>query len=515
MVFLEILITKQLINQESIMTKSEPIKTRIGNLKFTHDFPDGYPTRKTVEKLFNELDFQRACQAYLWGLPIVCFAEWQHVHEEQFEAKSGDIVVYKTYQDKLGLLTANATTPYALSFIRLNEEGPIVIEMPQGEVRGAAHSMWQVGITSMTTPGKYVFVAPGEELFDTTEEYNVSQSPTNSIFLGLRLMSSDKDVCKELLENIKIYPYSKRDQQQETKIIYLEGQPWQGYQPRGIAYFERLAHILLHEPVAERDRFFMAMLKPLGIEKGKKFHPTKEQKDLLEEAAFVGEAMAQANDFDKSRLEAAEYVEGSHWEVATVCPPDQRYEYYESLDGRAAWFYEAVTNDPAMQAPIDEDVDVTAENYVYDGQIYLGSYVDSEGEWLDGGKNYRLHVLPDAPADEFWSITIYDVATRCLIDNEQKIGDKSSRMDLHVNKKDGSIDIYIGPKAPKEEEKKNNWIPTVPGKSWFAYFRFYSPKKEYFDRSWILPNIEQVREVKSNKSPNLISWFLNIFPIFG
>jgi hypothetical protein len=36
----------------------------------------------------------------------------------------------------------------------------------------------------------------------------------------------------------------------------------------------------------------MAMLAPLGIEKGKPFKPDARQRKLLEEATFVGESMA-------------------------------------------------------------------------------------------------------------------------------------------------------------------------------------------------------------------------------
>ena len=43
----------------------ETIETRIGDLSFTHDFANGYPTDETVRMLFNEMDFQRACQAYI------------------------------------------------------------------------------------------------------------------------------------------------------------------------------------------------------------------------------------------------------------------------------------------------------------------------------------------------------------------------------------------------------------------------------------------------------------------
>jgi hypothetical protein len=33
--------------------------TRIGKLTFTHDFANGYPTKETCEKPFDEMDFQR------------------------------------------------------------------------------------------------------------------------------------------------------------------------------------------------------------------------------------------------------------------------------------------------------------------------------------------------------------------------------------------------------------------------------------------------------------------------
>ena len=59
------------------------IETRIGRLEFTHDFANGYPTDATIDKLYDERDFQRACQAYLWSLPAVSFASWQRGITEQ------------------------------------------------------------------------------------------------------------------------------------------------------------------------------------------------------------------------------------------------------------------------------------------------------------------------------------------------------------------------------------------------------------------------------------------------
>ena len=88
------------------------------------------------------------------------------------------------------------------------------------------------------------------------------------------------------------------------------------------------------------------------------------------------------------------------------------------------------------------------------------------------------------PVNQFWSVTLYDV------DTKEGIADRSSHMDLTKNA-DGSVDIYMGPKAPKGFEK--NWIPTVPGRGWFMLFRFYGPIEAYFAQSWPLPSIEKVK----------------------
>jgi hypothetical protein len=123
------------------------------------------------------------------------------------------------------------------------------------------------------------------------------------------------------------------------------------------------------------------------------------------------------------------------------------------------------------------------------GSLYWLGHRDATGAYLDGGRAYKLTVPLPVPGKLFWSVTVYDADTRALILNDQKIADRSSRMDLRKNE-DGSVDIYCGPKAPTGFEK--NWIPTVPGKNWFAYFRFYRPTEPYFDRSWPLPDFEQM-----------------------
>jgi hypothetical protein len=85
--------------------------------------------------------------------------------------------------------------------------------------------------------------------------------------------------------------------------------------------------------------------------------------------------------------------------------------------------------------------------------------------------------------------TLYDIETRCLIQNKPQKPDHVSREDLEQNA-DGSVDLYLGPTSPKGHE--SNWIQTVPGKAWYAYLRLYGPLDPYYDRSWAVPDIEKV-----------------------
>ena len=105
---------------KTVHTGPEKIETRIGPLEFTHDFANGFPTDATVQKLYDERDFQRACQAYLWSLPAVSFTTWQRGLTKGLGARNGQIVAILSYEARRGVLTANATTPYYLGFADLS-----------------------------------------------------------------------------------------------------------------------------------------------------------------------------------------------------------------------------------------------------------------------------------------------------------------------------------------------------------------------------------------------------------
>jgi hypothetical protein len=151
-------------------TKSQPqrIETRIGRLEFTHDFANGYPTDATIDKLYDERDFQRACQAYLWSVPAVSFASWQRGVTQQLGAKNGQIVAILSLEARRGILTANATTPYYLGFADLSA-GPLVMVIPPRGVQGGISDAWQRTIPDTESPGTYLVLAPGQRLAENSQ----------------------------------------------------------------------------------------------------------------------------------------------------------------------------------------------------------------------------------------------------------------------------------------------------------------------------------------------------------
>jgi hypothetical protein len=298
------------------------VDTRLGPLAFDHS----YPAKDTVATLYDALDFQRATQAYLWGLPLVSMAEWQHVTEQTFGVKNGDLVVYRTYRDKLELLAANNTTPYTVSFVSLTPTGPLVFELPAGPNAGVVDDMWQRPIEDLgqTGPdnmkgGTFLILGPGQSdprepaaTHPGSDQYILPHSPTNNVCFFLRSLDPDPHKAQQWTERIRLYPYSQRANPPTIKILTPGGKPGSQRQPRGMAYWEQLAAIINQEPVQERDRIMMGMLKPLGIEKGHPFEPDARQKTLLEDAAFVGEAMAKTITFAK-RFDDARYRPDTQW----------------------------------------------------------------------------------------------------------------------------------------------------------------------------------------------------------
>lgn len=274
-------------------------------------------------------------------------------HFNVFKAKSGEMLSYLNFDEKLGILTPNYTTPYIPTFIDLEKSGPTVIEIPAGLMAGMVMDGWQRVLADLGVVGpdqgkggKYLVLPPDHEKIESNGYFVVS-SPSHVVFGGMRLLGEDKEkAIAELVPGIKTYAWSPTAVAPPTPVRHAGDKKWSQMPRRGMAFWKSLDEFIQREPVMERDRLILAQLRFLGIEKGRTFKPDRRQKAILEEAAIVGEALAKANTSDK-RVEPP-FWPRTQWKHALVVSVDQHAPSYDQFDERAAWFYEAVAVSKGM-----------------------------------------------------------------------------------------------------------------------------------------------------------------------
>ena len=239
------------------------------------------------------------------------------------------------------------------------------------------------------------------------------------------------------------------------------------------------------EPIAMLDPELRGLFASVGIQKGKPFAPDERMKKILTDAVAVANGTARALLWYE-RNDAEFLAEGSHWKKGFV---GDSWEYLRDegmggrhLDARTHFYYFATVNTPAM-----------AMKLIGAGSQYAWGYLDSEGDYLDGGKTYRLNLPKDPPVEAFLSVVVYDPQTRSELQTGQPFPAKNNVRDEDtlVYNDDGSLDLYFGPEAPAGWEA--NWIQTVPGKGWFSLLRLYSPTEAWFDREWLPGEFELVK----------------------
>jgi len=466
------------------LTGNEQITTPYGVVELTHNFI----TDESSRILFDAMDLQRASQAYIWSTPLVSFYTWIIQQNKLYQTgKLGEFAVFESLKEKRGVVTGNLTTPYIIQFYNL-ADGVLEIQYPEGPTAGGLLDLWQRPIIDMglTGPdqgegGTYIVVGPEDDIekFKRDDAF-VYQSATNNIFIGLRLLDPSPEFAEKFKKALKM----GRVGEAPVPITFREGldREWSATAPRGMDYWRTLHRILQEEQVREQDKVWMAMLEPLGIKKGEAFNPDERLTRILLEGAALGELMTRNIQINPRFAEP--YWKDTNWYKSFDFTTAQSTDYKVELDERATWFYEAVTSSEGMVNPVPGK-----------GQVYMTTKRDNNGDFLRADKTYRLTVPKNVPVAQFWALTLYSEETRRPYDNGgtdiPSISLDSTMKQLQYNE-DGSIDLYIGLKAPKGKE--SNFMKTVGEDGWFVYFRLYAPTEPFFDKSFALPDFEMVAQ---------------------
>lgn len=459
----------------------DKVETRLGTLKFF----DGFPDKAAVEKLYDNLDFQRAVQAYLLALPAVNMAGLREGLLQVGPANS-TIPTFETLMDARSLfLTANANVAYTWIWINLHD-GPLVAEVPP-MVLGMIDDFWFRYVTDIGVVGpdkgkggKYLLLPPGYK-GEVPEGYLVVRVPTYESILVWRNFAVNGDMApaiESLKKLTRIYPLSKAANPPSNTFVNVSGRAFNTVAPADNKVWEYLNQVVQSEPTESLDPVTLGYFASIGIEKGKPFAPDARMKKILTEAAAVGDATVRAILF-KSRIPEAFYYPNSTWRQWLGGYKFESQPGVRFLDAASFFYFYATGVTPAMEAKM-----------VGQGSQYAVGLVDSKGAPLDGGKNYKLHLPPNIPAKEFWSVILYDNQTRSMLQTDQRFPMVSSQdKDILINA-DGSVDVYFGPKAPAGKE--HNWVQTVPGKGWNTLLRLYGPLEPWFNKTWRPGEIEPV-----------------------
>jgi hypothetical protein len=460
----------------------------IHNLLDELKYEGGYPTAETIQKLYDQLDLQRAAQAYLDFIPAMSMQAVLDAHSCEYGAsESGGMIVYvepgEGKSETIGL-TYNTESIYASMCLDLKQTGPAMIEVPP-MVLGVIDDGFMRFVADLGNAGpdrghggKYLLLPPGYE-GEVPEGYFVFRSPTFRNWVMVRGLDKNTGRGEAALayyeKNFKARPLGEGAYEPGAINISFKG--GNSTHPRDIRYFERLDKMVQHEPLSAFTPEELGLLHSLGIVKGAPFRPDKRMQRILADGVKLGDGMAKAIAFDSHDPLARVYPD-RHWETIFIGGYKFERDGARLLDARTLFHYTAIVVTPAMEVKM-----------IGVGSQYLAAYKDGEGHFLNGSLNYRLRLPAGIPARDFWSVTVYDADTRSLLQNGQPKPSLSA-YDQPEENPDGSVDIYFGPAAPAGKEK--NWVKTLPAKGWFTYLRLYGPLAPFFEQTWRPDDIVKV-----------------------
>ncbi len=239
-------------------------------------------------------------------------------------------------------------------------------------------------------------------------------------------------------------------------------------------------------------------LAAIGIVKGKEFAPDDRMKEILSDAAAVGQAAGRVLNWRPyAQHPDWAYYDGSMWgnmlweggaffetpppafadgEFTPLPPTGAR-----TLNSRTAFYYGYTLDSPGMIMNIPRV-----------GSQYLMTFLDPTGEPFDGAETYKVTLPKDVPAEAFWSLTVYDNQTRSMLLTPQRYpraGSQSYPSPAAAAAEDGSTTVWFAPEQPDGVDR-GNWIQTDPKRAGSPSCASTARCRAFFDKSWRPSEIE-------------------------
>jgi len=430
-----------------------------------------YAKEPTVDDIDYKIMVQRATQAAIWGMPAAGMIDFEKATKRDLGGDVNDVIyVSKPFVSRHGFLTANNVTPYAWGSLS-TVDGPLVVEVPPANDKvgyfGTIVNTWDVPLIDVGTTGhdkgkgaKYLILPPGYK-GEVPNGYVPVQSDSINQGFSFRPVMKDGatfDDTTAYAKQLKIYYLKDVATPPLTRHIDAYPKKYGSLPTYDLSFFQDIYDVISREPVRPQDKAMMGLLAEIGIEKGKPFDPTPDQKRAMLEGIKLAYASMQSY-FTTEGKAMLPWWKDKNWYMWNFAEgqAEAGFPYVDDekilIDQRAGGSYFWITYLPKNLGG---------------GTFYLTGLKDSDGNFYDGKSTYRLRVPKDTPAKDFWCM-----ATKGFVEGVDRVGISSRDKDTLKFNNDGSVDVYFAPMPPKGWE--SNWIPT--GEDFFLLFRLYGPDK--------------------------------------
>jgi len=444
-----------------------------------------WPSDSEARQLVDELYYQRAIHSYMTMQPALNVIGMRDGSEAEFGAGYNVLPIWKDRMDaRAWVPTPNADVIYSMSYLDLKKTGPLVVAAP-AQVIGMLTDFFQRTITDVgaigpdrARGGLYLLLPPGYQ-GHVPDGYFTFESSTYNVFLFFRTVlvpgtdGPDTGPAVATAERTRIYPLWEEEKNiKPMEFPNASGKRVDMMYPVNLEYWKKLKSFVDYEPVTAITPELRGVLASIGIIKGEPFEPTAREKELLTKAVETAPkmilAMRKLGRPDKRNLYYTDRQYERAWAGATA---EFMQSSYLDVNQRAAFFQYAYSSAPAM-----------VMRTIGAGSKYPVTGRDADGEILNGGYAYRLHLPKGIPAKAFWAVTAYNVTDGTMPETPQLIPSRNGYENV-IENEDGSIDLYFGSSKPSGSPAEN-WIQTIDGRDFIVAIRLYGSEIEFFDQTW-------------------------------
>lgn len=443
-----------------------------------------WPDRVEVETRRAQFLLQRAVEVYTFTLPALNVIGLRDGSEATFGKGYNVLPIWKDRMDsRAHVPTPNADVIYAMSYLDLKADGPLVVYAPPNVI-GMFTDFYQRTLTDVGAAGPdrargglYLLLPPDYD-GPVPDGYFTVRSSTYNVFLFFRAVLTQGDDGPDTTQGVataeqtRVYPLAS-DYPSRKKMVFPNGsgQRVDMMYPTDFSYWTKLKDWIDYEPVGALPLNVRGMMAALGIVKGQPFEPSPTIERALIDALDAAPRQIYANRvagvFDNTLF----YEDRHYWNVWAGSDANYNMPTFEAVDIRAAFFQNAYSSAPAMVLDM-----------IGRGSKYPITYHDTDGDLLDGSNTYKLHLPAGIPVHLYWAVTLYNAADGTMPETPQLLPSRNQFDGVDEND-DGSIDLWFSPTRPTGIGDKN-WIQSVPDRAQMIVIRLYGAAMEFYDETW-------------------------------